>query len=133
MDIIEQARALGKAIQQEDMFKELMQKKNVVETDTVLQDNIGNFNLKRLAINEEAGKPDRDNEKMQKLNEELRDLYAEIMRNENMISLEKIKAEMTEVVQRIVAIITHSAEGEDPETADYTANCSGSCQSCGGC
>ncbi len=104
------------------------------DEDQALQDAIGEFNLKRMAINNEAQKEDRDEETLKRLNEEFRAVYAKIMQNENMQRYNDTKTELDAKVQRLTAIITMCAEGEDPETCDYdAASCGGNCASCAGC
>lgn len=133
MDIIELAREIGRKIQSDDMYLKLKIAKQNSDEDKKLQDLIGEFNLKRIAINNEATKDERDEKKLQELNEELRELYSTIMKNENMIAYNIAKQEMDSVLKRVTAIIMQSAEGEDPETTDYEESCTGSCSSCGGC
>lgn len=133
MDIIQMARELGKAIQQEDAYVKLQVAQQNSDNDKELQDLIGEFNLKRMSINNEAQKSDRDDEKLQKLNVEMREVYAKIMQNENMLSYNEAKEGLDLILQRVLAIISQSANGEDPETTDYSPSCSGSCSSCGGC
>ncbi len=134
MDIISQARELGKAIQQEASYIKLQEVQKKADEDTELQSLIGEFNLKRMSINNEASKKDRDQEKLSALNTEMREVYSKIMSNENMIAYNEAKEEFDVVANRIMAIVQRSAEGADPETADYSqSSCSGSCDSCGGC
>lgn len=133
MDIIELAREIGKQIQKDDRYLKLQLAQQNSDEDTALQDLIGEFNLKRMAINNEAQKEDRSEEKLQKLNEELRACYASVMQNENMAAYNVAKTEMDELLKRVNAIIMQSAEGEDPETTDYQESCGGNCGSCGGC
>lgn len=133
MDIIRLARDLGKEIQQQEAFVKYQMAKEKSDDDENLQKLIGEFNLKRMAINNEASKTDRDDEKMQQLNVELRECYSGIMENENMTRYNEAKKEIDTLTQRIVAIITQSADGADPETADYSESCGGSCSSCSGC
>ena len=76
----------------------------------------------------------RDQEKLSKLNTEMREAYSQIMSNENMIAYNDAKAAFDVVANRVLAIVQQSAEGADPETADYSqSSCSGSCATCGGC
>ncbi|MGN0550406.1 MAG: YlbF family regulator [Acutalibacteraceae bacterium] len=133
MDIIELAREIGRAIQKEDCYVQLKLAQQQSDEDEVLQGLIGEFNLKRMAINNEATKADRDDEKLQALNAEMREVYSKIMQNENMILYNEKKQEMDTLLQRVLAIITQSADGEDPNTTDYTPSCGGSCSTCGGC
>lgn len=79
-------------------------------------------------------KKKRDQEKLSKLNTEMREAYSQIMSNENMIAYNDAKAAFDVVANRVLAIVQQSAEGADPETADYSqSSCSGSCATCGGC
>ena len=134
MDIITKARELGKMIQQEPTFVALQEAQKKADADMELQNLIGDFNLKRMAINNEASKSDRDQDKLAELNAEMREAYSKIMSNENMIAYNSAKEEFDVIATRILAIIQQSAEGADPETADYSqSSCSGSCESCGGC
>ena len=84
MDIIKLTRELGAAIQQDERYLNLKKAKEAADADAALQQLIGDFNLKRMAINNEAMKQDRSEEKLQALNTELRETYAQIMQNENM-------------------------------------------------
>lgn len=134
MDIISQARELGKAIQKEESYIKLQEVQKSADEDTELQQLIGEFNLKRMSINNEASKKDRDQDKLNELNNEMRELYSKIMSNTNMIAYNDAKEEFDVLANRVLAIVQQSAEGADPETADYSqSSCSGSCESCGGC
>ena len=89
---------------------------------------------KALSSNNEAAKDDRDEAKLQQLNSELRETYAKVMQNKNMNAYNEAKELMDNMLKRINAIISISAEGGDPEIADLTEDsCGGSCSSCAGC
>lgn len=134
MDIITMAREMGKEIQKDDRYLNWQIARQNSDADEGLQNLIGEFNLKRMAINNEVSKEDRNEETVKSLNEELRHVYAQIMQNPNMTAYNEAKDQMDALLQRINAIISQSAEGEDPETADYEEHsCGGECSSCGGC
>jgi len=134
MDMIELARELGREIQKDQRFLDVQVARQQSDEDEGLQKAIGEFNLKRMSINNEAQKPERDEEKLQKLNDELRTVYAEIMQNGNMTGYNTAKSELDALVQRVTAIVTLCADGENPDTCDYdAASCGGDCGSCGGC
>ena len=134
MNIIALARELGKAIQQEESYIKLHEVQDKADADTELQSLIGEINLKRMSINNEASKKERDQEKLSQLNTEMREVYSKIMSNENMIAYNSAKEEFDAVANRVLAIVQQSAEGADPDTADYSqSSCSGSCETCGGC
>lgn len=134
MDIIEKARELGKLIQQEESYIALQKAQADADADMDLQNLIGDFNMKRMSINNEASKKDKDSEKLALLNSQMREDYSKIMSNKNMIAYNQAKDVFDVVANRVLAIVQQSAEGADPETADYsTSSCSGSCSTCGGC
>ena len=134
MDIIALAREIGKELQKDQRFLDLQVARQNSDEDEKLQEMIGEFNLKRMAINNEAQKDDRSEEKIKELNDELRHIYGQIMMNENMNAYNDAKTALDALVQRVTAIITMAADGEDPETCDSDPSaCSGNCASCGGC
>lgn len=135
MDIIQLTRDLGKEIQKDERYLNMQLAKQNSDEDKELQNMIGEFNLKRMAINNEAQKEEQDTVKMQALNQEFRALYAKIMQNPNMVAYNTAKEAMDALLQRISAIIGQCADGEDPETADYVeqSSCGGDCSGCSGC
>lgn len=134
MDIIEKARELGKLIQQEESYIALQKAQADADADMDLQNLIGDFNMKRMSINNEASKKDKDSDKLALLNSQMREDYSKIMSNKNMIAYNEARDAFDMVANRVLAIVQQSAEGADPETADYsTSSCSGSCSTCGGC
>ncbi|MBQ8795437.1 MAG: YlbF family regulator [Clostridia bacterium] len=133
MDIIELSRELGRKIQQEESYVAMQEANKACENDEALQALIGEFNLKKLALNEKISAPEQDKEAVAALNTEMRKIYADIMVNENMIKLNESKAQFDTIINRVFAIVSNSANGEDPNTTDYQASCSGSCSSCSGC
>lgn len=134
MDIIEKARELGKLIQQEESYIALQKAQADADADMDLQNLIGDFNMKRMSINSEASKKDKDSDKLALLNSQMREDYSKIMSNKNMIAYNEAKDAFDVIANRVLAIVQQSAEGADPETADYsTSSCSGSCSTCGGC
>lgn len=134
MDIIKKARELGKLIQQEESYIALQKAQADADADMDLQNLIGDFNMKRMSINNEASKKDKDSDKLALLNSQMREDYSKIMSNKNMIAYNEAKDAFDVIANRVLAIVQQSAEGADPETADYsTSSCSGSCSTCGGC
>ena len=126
-------RQLGHAIQEADFYKKLNAAKEKADADETLQALIALFNSKRVAINNEISKSDRDEDTLKSLNEEMRTVYSQIMQNENMIAYNNAKQAFDSSIQRITTIITQSAEGEDPDTTDFDPSCTHDCSTCGGC
>ena len=132
MDIIELSRELGRKIQQEEAYVAMQEANKAVEADEALQALIGEFNLFKLQLNEKLTAAERDEEAIKEINTKMRTLYADIMVNPSMIKLNESKTAFDAVMNRVFAIVSNSANGEDPNTTDYQA-CTGSCATCGGC
>jgi len=133
MDVIEKVRELGKAIQQDERFIRYAKAKLANDTDKDLQAAIGNFNITRMELDREISSDNKDEEKVQKLNEELRRVYGEIMSAPAMVEYNTAKAEVDSMVNDINVIISKCLDGEDPDTCDTNSGCTGSCSTCGGC
>lgn len=135
MDVIAIARELGKKLQQEDAYIKHSLARQAADEDKELQQLISRFSELRTQIAEDAAKQDEQNdvEGAKKRAEEMRKVYARIMTNEHMMAYNDTKDDFDIIMKRITAIIQKASEGEDPETADYSPECTGSCASCGGC
>lgn len=133
MDIIEQARAIGKAIQQDERYLKTQVAMQAADEDKDLQNLIGQYNLKRMSIQNEM-QSSRDEEKLKAYQAELNGLYEVIMKNPHMVAYNEAKKDFDLLMRRVDAIISGSANGSDPDTADYDeSSCGGDCCSCGGC
>lgn len=132
MTVIEMARELGKVIQESDEYKALAAARVASDNDGALQDKIGQFNLIRMKMDIESGKPDADNAKITALNDELMQVYTEIMGSEEMTAFNQAKKTMDALMNQVTSLLTAAVNGEDPATFDPNA-CTGSCATCGGC
>lgn len=133
MDIIKMTRELGKAIQQDERYIAYFAAKDKNDKDSELQKLIGEFNIKRLELNNEMTKDDKDAEKLKELDVTIKDMYTKIMGNESMMAFNIAKNDMDALLSEINNIITMCANGEDPDTCMPEQSCSGSCASCSGC
>lgn len=131
--MIELAREIGKEIQKDTSYINVKLAEKACDDDKELQELIAEFNMKRMTLNTEASNPERDEDKLEKLNEELRVCYDKVMANENMNNYNESKTELDNKLKQVIDIITMSAEGADPETVESTPSCGCDCSSCGGC
>ncbi|MBC8569643.1 YlbF family regulator [Zongyangia hominis] len=131
MDIIKMAREMGKAIQQDENYLALMKAKDVIDNDEVLQKQISEFNLKKMDLNQELGKEDKDQDKLTSLDREIKELYQSIIGNEQMIAFNEAKQAIDTMMNQVSQILMLSVNGQDPDTE--LSSCSGSCSSCSGC
>lgn len=133
MDVIAMARELGAALQQSDEYTAYNVAKNAADGDEVLQEMIGEFNLKKLSLSTEVQKEEKDQEKLAALNEEVRSLYGRIMAPPTMAAYNTTKEELDRLLNFIQQIIVYSANGEDPATIEEETSCGGDCSGCSGC
>ena len=133
MDIIEMARELGAALQRSDEYTAYNVAKNAADSDAELQGMIGDFNLKKLSLNAEVQKEEKDPAKLAALNEEVRSIYARIMAHPTMMAYNTTKEELDRILNFIQQIIVYSANGEDPATIQEETSYGGDCSGCSGC
>ena len=134
MDVIAMARELGKEMQKDPRYAAYMAAQANADADQELQDMIGQFNLKKIDLQNEIQNPDKTQESLRAIDAVLKEMYAKIMGNSNMIAYNIAKREMDSMLSFIQEIITAAANGEDPDTVEEsTSACSGSCATCGGC
>lgn len=137
-DIIQLARDLGTEIQKSQVYKDVLEHKTKSDQDSVLQQIIGEFNLKKIALNTEATKPkgEEDIEKINMLNDQVRELYSQIVTNHNMVNYNQSKHDLSLLMTNINKILSAAIDGQDPQTVelnDDNNGCGGSCSSCSGC
>ncbi len=133
-DIVYEFRLLAKKLQEDDRIVYLEQARRMNDMDQELQDLIGQFNLCQLNYRAEISKDQPDQEKLNKLNDELNRVYTEIMANDSMASYTECKAEADKLTNLIQAIINAAVNGGDPMIVQIPeGGCSGNCAACEGC
>ena len=133
MDIIEMTRELGKALQADDRYIAYALAKQANDEDLELQALINGFEKMRYDLNMELTKENKDTEKIQQLDENIKSNYQKIMSNPRMIVFTAAQKSLESLVENMQQIITMSANGEDPASCEPSSGCTGSCATCGGC
>lgn len=134
MEIIKVARQLGVAVQESEEYNRLAQAKAANDADEELQNAIGEFNLKKIELNQLMNEENQDQQKINNLNSELRAQYENIMKNSHMIEYNLASQELSAIMNQVNGILSMTINGENPNTCDPTINCgSGDCASCSGC
>ena len=136
MDVIEITRQLGEAIQQDDKYIAFMEAKRANEEDMELNAMIGKLNLVQMAYQNESGKEAPDDKKLEEMDNEFRQLYGDIMLNENMKRYEEKKQTVDDMMNYLIGILSQCVNGADPATCEPVSadgECTGSCSTCGGC
>lgn len=134
MDLVKMARDLGKAIQESPEYKRINTAKTLNDADIELQNMIEKFNMTRVELSNEMQAENKDEEKVAKLDKELKDTYTTVMGNKNMLEFNDAKQDIDKLMNQINTVLIAAVNGEDPETCDCEPqSCGGSCSSCSGC
>ncbi len=133
MDIIDQVRALALELQKDQRYLVLENARQMNDADEELQQQIGEFNLARIDLNNEISKPEKDADRIAELNDKVRKIYGDIMSNESMVAYNEAKNEVDQLMQYINAILVTAVNGGDPMTVEEPSSCGGDCAGCSGC
>ncbi len=134
MNVLELARQLGHAIQQDDRYIAYTLAKQANDEDEALQNLIQAFELKRMELQMALGKEEKDQEAIAQLNDVVKEIYQRIMQSPKMMVYNAAKQGYDQLQNEVNTIISMSLSGADPDQIDpETAGCTGSCSTCGGC
>lgn len=134
MELEKLARQLGAAIQQDKVYLDFEAARKANDADEELNALMGKIRLIQLSYQQEAGKEEPDEAKMEGFNKEFQGVYTQIMANKNMQKFEETRQAVDEMMNYLTGILAMCVNGEDPETCDPNAhNCGGECSSCSGC
>jgi cell fate (sporulation/competence/biofilm development) regulator YlbF (YheA/YmcA/DUF963 family) len=106
MDVIAMARELGKEMQKDPRYAAYNAAQANADADQELQDLIGQFNLKKIDLQNEIQNPDKTQESLRAIDTVLKEMYAKIMANPNMMAYNIAKREMDSMLSFIQEIIT---------------------------
>lgn len=134
VDIIKMTMDLAVALQSTETYKNLEKARIANDNDEQLQQMLGDFNMTRMTLSNMAADPERDDDKVNELNDKIHALYVQIMNNPSMVAYNMAQKQMENIINYMNDIITAGVNGEDPtEVQPNAGGCSGSCGTCGGC
>jgi cell fate (sporulation/competence/biofilm development) regulator YlbF (YheA/YmcA/DUF963 family) len=135
MDVLNSAKELAKALQESDAYVAMSKAREENDKNIELQEKISNFNLKKIALNRETAKEERNSDKISTLDREIREAYQDIMNDPNMKAYSEAKGKVDELMKKIEYVLGMALNGADPETIEVpeSTGCSGNCSSCSGC
>lgn len=88
---------------------------------------INQYNVQAQLLRDEGAKEERDDELISQITGKLKELYDEIMRNDNMTAMQEAEQEISAILDSINRGLMSVVRPED------AGGCSGSCSSCSGC
>ncbi len=135
MDLIKLTRELGAAIQEDERYLELHRANVANENDTKLNELLNEIRMVQMSYQNEASKPEPDDDKLQAYDKRFNEIYDEISMNPNMQAFQVARQEIDDLMQYITGILSLCVNGEDPATCEPVneSSCSGECSSCSSC
>ena len=124
MEIQELATQLGQAIKKDERILNLEKARQNYYTNAELQNALKEYEVQQRALQQEAGKPDKDSLLMTSIQTRIDQLYKQITTTPVFVELDRIQAEVNELMNEVNDIIMFNITGEHPCTHD--------CSSCGG-
>lgn len=132
--VIELAREIGREIQETETYLNFRKAKEVMDNDKNLEELICELNLKKVQINNEIGKEERNEEKIENLNKDLRKVYEKIVESDIMKEYNEMSQKINLLIRQVQNIIVSSSEGQNPDEIELlTSDCTHDCSTCGGC
>ena len=126
MEVMELAALLGQKIKEDPRVVEMTKAQEAYEADTVLQQQIMEYNAQSQALSMEYKKEVQDNELIGMIEKRIHTLYEEIMSNEKMVAFNKAQDIVNAFMAEVNGEITYQITGERPCTHDCST-CGGSC------
>lgn len=133
-DVIKLTRELGALIQKDERYLAFEEARKANDADKELNDLIGKINLIQMSYQQEANKPDANEDKLQAYDKEFREVYAQVMMNKTMQNYEASRKEVDEMMNYLTGILVQCVNGEDPATCEPPVHedheCGGDCDCC---
>ena len=127
MEIFELARELGQKLKEDSRLIALEAAKAAYEKDPQLQKYMLEYDVQQKAMQREVAKPEKDLHFIEVIQKRIDDLYRLIMENPTFVELNRVQAEVNELMNSVNQTIMTQITGEEP------SGCTHNCSTCGGC
>ncbi len=127
MEIFELAAELGRTLKEDKRLIALDEARKAYEADARVGKLMMEYEVQQRAMQNEAVKPDRNDELIGMIQTRIDALYDEIVATESYKALEAAQNEVNELMNMVNSTITANITGEQP------SGCTHNCASCGGC
>lgn len=128
MKIFDLARELGQELKADKRLIALEDAKKAYEADAELKKALVEYEVQQKAMQNEAGKPDRDMHFIELIQNRIDALYKQITENPAFAELNRVQSEVNALMNQVNQTIMTEITGEEPESG-----CTHNCSTCGGC
>lgn len=129
MEVLEQAKLLGKAIVESDIFVTFKNAETAYLNDQEAQALTQAYNEKREQLARQAAKEDVTPQELLEVRKQINAEFAKLTENEVIRRYVNTKQQLDEMMNKVDSVIRFEVTGEE----QTEGGCSGSCGSCGGC
>ncbi len=127
MEIFELAAELGKKLKDDSRLIALEAAKKAYEEDSQLQKYMLEYDVQQKAMQREIAKPERDLHFIEAIQKRIDELYKQISEHPAFAELNRVQAEVNDLMNRVNQTIMTQITGENP------GGCTHDCSTCGGC
>ena len=127
MEIFELAAELGKLLKEDARLVALEKAKEAYEADPQLQKYMLEYDVQQKAMQREIAKPEKDLQFIETIQKRIDELYLLITQNAAFEELNRVQAEVNDLMNRVNQTIMTQITGEEP------SGCTHDCSTCRGC
>ncbi|MCI9625955.1 MAG: YlbF family regulator [Clostridia bacterium] len=129
MEVLEQAKLLGKAIADSDIFVTFKNAEAAYLSDSAAQELTQEYNKKREQLAKQAAKEDVTPQELLEVRKQINAEFEKLTENDVIRRYVNTKQQLDEMMNKVDSVIRFEVTGEE----QTEGGCSGSCGSCGGC
>ena len=127
MEIFELAAELGKKLKDDARLVALEDAKKAYEENAQLKKYMIEYEVQQKAMQAEVGRNDRDLHMIEAIQKRIDELYKLIAEHPVFLELNRVQAEVNDLMNRVNQTIMTQITGEEP------SSCTHNCSTCGGC
>ena len=127
MEIFELAAELGKKLKDDSRLIALENAKKAYEEDKTLHKYMLEYDVQQKAMQREVAKPERYLQFIEVIQKRIDELYRQITEHPAFVELNRVQAEVNELMNSVNQTIMTQITGEEP------SGCTHNCSTCGGC
>ncbi|MBR2471858.1 MAG: YlbF family regulator [Clostridia bacterium] len=131
MEVLEQARILGKTLRESEEFTKYYEAEAAFKTDETALALIEEYTVNQEKYVEKLQAEDITPDEMVNVKKQMSDDYAKLLENDVIRAYTETKEEAESLLARVNQIIKFYIVGE--EDHEHEGGCSGHCHTCGGC
>ena len=127
MEIFELASELGKKLKDDERLIALEKAKKDYEDNAQLKKYMIEYEVQQKAMQAEVARADRDLQMIEAIQKRIDELYKLIAEHPVFLELNRVQAEVNDLMNRVNQTIMTQITGEEPSA------CTHNCATCGGC